>query len=110
MEVPRLGIELELPLLAYTTTAATLDLSCICDLHQSSRQRRILNQLSEASYQTHILKDASRVHLPPSHDGNSNMFLKVKKRGSIIHKLKYYESMIVFKKLSKKDISLHPCS
>ena len=36
MEVPRLGVELELQLLAYTTATATQDLSHICDLHYSS--------------------------------------------------------------------------
>ena len=48
MEVPRLGVELELQLLVYTTATTTWDLSCICKLHSSSRQRRILNPLSEA--------------------------------------------------------------
>ena len=32
-EVPRLGVESELQLLAYTTATATPDLSCICNLH-----------------------------------------------------------------------------
>ena len=36
MEVPRLGAELELPLLAYTIATATWDLSHICNLHHSS--------------------------------------------------------------------------
>ena len=35
MEVPRLGVELELQLLAYTTTKATWNLSHICDLHEA---------------------------------------------------------------------------
>ena len=48
MEVPRLGVELELYLLAYTTATATWDLSCICKLHHSSRQHLILNSLIEA--------------------------------------------------------------
>ena len=48
MKVPRLGVELELQLLAYTTATATLDLSCTCNLCCSSQQRRILNPLSEA--------------------------------------------------------------
>ena len=48
MEVPRLRVELELQLLAYTTATATRDLSCIFDLYHNSRQRRILNPLSEA--------------------------------------------------------------
>ena len=38
MEVPRLGVESELQLLAYTTTIATQDLSYVCDLYHSSRQ------------------------------------------------------------------------
>ena len=33
MEIPRLGVESELQLLAYTTAIATWDLSCICSLH-----------------------------------------------------------------------------
>jgi len=50
MEVPRLGIKLELQLPAYTTaTAAMLDWrSRFCDLHHSSWQCGILNPLSEA--------------------------------------------------------------
>ena len=46
MEVPRLGIELELQLLA--TAIAMQDLSHVCYLHQSSRQHWILNPLSVA--------------------------------------------------------------
>ena len=46
MEVPRLGIELELQPLAYTTAAAMQDPSCVCDLHHSSRQCQILKPLS----------------------------------------------------------------
>ena len=48
MKVPRLGVELAPQLPAYTTTTATWDLNRVCDLHHSSRQRRILNPLSEA--------------------------------------------------------------
>ena len=59
MEVPRLGVQLELQLPAYTTGTATLDPSHICDLHYSSQQCWILNPLSEASDQTHILRDTS---------------------------------------------------
>ena len=36
MEVPRLGVQLELQLLAYTTATATPDLSGVCDLHHGS--------------------------------------------------------------------------
>ena len=52
MEVPRLGVKLELQLPAYTTATGTQDLSCICDLHHSLGQRQILNPLSEARDQT----------------------------------------------------------
>ena len=40
MELPRLGAELELQLLAYITAIATQDPSRICNLHHSSRQCR----------------------------------------------------------------------
>ena len=36
MEVPRLGVESQLQLLAGTTATATPDLSCVCDLHHGS--------------------------------------------------------------------------
>ena len=59
MEVPRLGVELDLLLPAYTTATATGDLSRICDLHHSSRQHWIPDPLSEARDQTHILLETS---------------------------------------------------
>ena len=48
MEVPSLGIKLELHLLAYTTATAMLDPNRVCELHHSSQKPRILNPLSEA--------------------------------------------------------------
>ena len=48
MEVPRLGVQSELKLPAYTTATATQDLRHICHLHHSSWQPRIPNPLSEA--------------------------------------------------------------
>ena len=59
MEVPRLGIELELQLLAYTIATATRDLSHICDRYHSSWQCRIPNPLNEARDRTQVLMDAS---------------------------------------------------
>ena len=55
MEVTRLGVELELELPAYTTATATQDPSSTCDPHHSSRQRQILNPMSEARYRTRNL-------------------------------------------------------
>ena len=62
MEVPRLGVEPELQLPAYTTATATQDRSLICNLHHSSQQCRILSPLSGTRDQTHILMDTSGVH------------------------------------------------
>ena len=52
MEVPRLGVQLELQLLAYSTAIAMQDLSRVCDLHHSSQQCRILNSLSKSRDRT----------------------------------------------------------
>ena len=48
MEVPRLGVKLELQLPGYATAIAMLDLSLICDPQHSWWQCQILNTLSEA--------------------------------------------------------------
>jgi len=61
MEVPRLGVELELQMQAYITATATQNLSCICNLHHSSQQRQILSLLREARNQSCVLMDASLV-------------------------------------------------
>ena len=62
MEVPWLGVKLELQLPAYATATATQGPSFVCDLPHSSQQRRILNPLSEARDRTRILMDTSRAH------------------------------------------------
>ena len=53
MEVPRLGVDLELQLSAYTTATAMQALSHVCDRHHSSWQRQILNPLREAGSNLH---------------------------------------------------------
>ena len=53
MEVPRLGIKLELQLPTYATATATQNPSHVCDLHHTSWQRQSLNPLSKANPQPH---------------------------------------------------------
>ena len=48
MEVPKLGIELELQLQAFAATTEMQDRSRVGDKHYSSWERQILNPLSEA--------------------------------------------------------------
>ena len=57
MELPRLGGQIR----AAAAATATPDLRRICDLHCGSWQCWILNPLSGASDQTHILMDISQV-------------------------------------------------
>ena len=61
MEVPTLGIQSELQLLAYTTATVTPDPSHVWDLHHSSQKHKILNPLSEARDQTHNLMVPSQI-------------------------------------------------
>ena len=61
MEIPRLGVQSELQLPAYTTATATPDPSHVCDLHHCSQQCRILNPLSKARNWICILIDTSQI-------------------------------------------------
>ena len=71
MDVPRPGVELELPLPTYATATSTPDLSHICYLHHSLRQCWILDPLSEARDRTYIFMDTSRILNLLSPSGNS---------------------------------------
>ena len=62
MEVPRLGGESELQLLANVTATAKPYLSHVCDLFHSSRQHWIFNPLSEARDWTCVLVHTSQIH------------------------------------------------
>ena len=64
MEVPRLGVESELQLLAYTTATATLDPSHIFKLCLILQQLQILNLLSDTRDQTRISMDTMLGSLP----------------------------------------------
>ena len=61
MQVPSLGVDKELQLLAYATATAMPNLSYVCDLHHSSWQHQILNPLSETRDQICVLVDTSQV-------------------------------------------------
>ena len=69
MEVPRVGVESELQLPAYTTATATRDPSHVCDLHHSSRQRQILNLLSKARDPIRNLMVPSQIRFHCSTEG-----------------------------------------
>ena len=62
MEIPKLGVESELQVLAYTTVTAMWDLRSICSLYHSSQQYWISNPLYKAWDQTHSLIDTSQIH------------------------------------------------
>ena len=53
------GVELELQLLAYAVATATLDPSCVCNLHHSLWQHWILNSLSKARDQILIFTETT---------------------------------------------------
>ena len=61
MEVPRLGVKLELQLPVCATATAQRDPSCLCDLHYSLWQCLIPNPLSEVRYRTYNLMDTSQI-------------------------------------------------
>ena len=84
MEVLRLGVESELPLLAYTRARATQDPSHVCNLHHSSRQRQILNPLSKARDRTHNLMVPSRIRVHGAMKINFKKFPKLQKVVSCI--------------------------
>ena len=69
MEVPRLGVESELQLLAYTTATETH----ICNVYHSSQQPPILNPLSKDRGWICVLMNTSEVLNPLSHNGNSTL-------------------------------------
>ena len=94
MEVPRLVVESELQLLVYTTATATLDHSCICDLHPSSWQLIILNPLREARDRTYIFMDTIWVCNPLRYNTNS------KKQSLLLFLFLFLAVMFMFKKLS----------
>ena len=71
VEVPKLGVQLELQPPAYTPATATQDPSCIFDPHHSSQQRRVPNPLSKARDRTRVLMDARSDSFLLSHDRNS---------------------------------------
>ena len=71
MEVARPGVESELQLPASVTATAMPDSSRIYDLHHSLQQHWVLNPLSKARDQTHILMDTSQFLNLLSHNGNS---------------------------------------
>ena len=106
MEVPRLGIELELRLPAYTTAIATQDLSCICDLHHTSWQCQIPKPLTKARDRTRICMDTSWICFHFTTTGTPRViFLKSKVYTQQLWFLKIYA--LALDTLSVKGFKLH---
>ena len=61
IEVPRLRVQSELQLPAYTIATIMWDQSRVCKLHHSSQQLQILSSLSKARDRTCVLMDTSWV-------------------------------------------------
>ena len=123
-EVPRLGVESELQLLACATATARPDQSCICDLHCSLLQCLILNPLIEARNRTCILMDIRpgivhpqrqlQVLNPLSHKGNSpeltiffNISLATKVKANITSPLDYCALPDISASVSRWQSVLH---
>ena len=85
MEVPRLGVQLELLLLAYARATATRDLNCICDLHHSSQQRQILNPLNEARDRTRNLMVPTQICFRCTTTGTPKMTPTLEDAGLPLH-------------------------
>ena len=62
MEVPRLGVELELQLLPYITATAMWDPSLICDYTTAHSDARSLTPLSKSRDQNCVLMDTCQIH------------------------------------------------
>ena len=94
MEVPRLGVESELQLPAYTTATAAQDLSCICNLHRSSRQLGILDPLSEARDRTRVLMDPHWVHYHGAMTGTPECGYHLISGSLNNHTVSYWEKIV----------------
>ena len=100
MQVPRLGGESKLQLLAYTTATAMLDPGLVCDLHHSSWQCQIPHPLSKARDQTQVLIDSRQICFhwatigTPSRHGFEAFFYFLKTEISLMYNIICYRCMI----------------
>ena len=71
MEVPKLGVKLELQLLVYTTALAAWDPSYICNLHHGSQQRWFPNPLARLGFELTSSWILVRLVISETHNENS---------------------------------------
>ena len=76
-EVPRLRVQLELPLPVSTTATAIQDPSLVNDQHYSSWQHQMPNPLSENRDQTIIFMDTSQIGFRCTTTGTSQISLSL---------------------------------
>ena len=88
MSIPRLEVASELQLLAYTTATAVQDPSHVFDLHHSSGQGWILNPLSKARDQTHVLMNTDWVgyHLATMRSPASTLFAMLSRKDTFLRR------------------------
>ena len=92
----RIEVELELQLQAYLTATAMQDLSQVCNLHQNSWQHWILNPLSEAREQTHIIMITCQIHFLCTTIGNLTLSLdkdELVSKAQVTPNGKYFKSI-----------------
>ena len=94
MEVPGLEVKLELQA-ARLHPSHSWDPNCICSLHHNSTQCWILNSLSKAREQTHILMSTSWVCNPQSHNGNSQALLLYKMSLMVVYEQHYNQVFLL---------------
>ena len=85
LEVLRLGFESELRQLAHATAIVTWDPSCVCDLHHSMWQHRILDPLSEARILILNLVVTSWVHFRCATTGTPRIWRFLKRKKTLCH-------------------------
>ena len=83
MVASRLGVDLELQLPVYTIASATLELSCVCNVHHQLMAMPDPNPLNKARDRTPIFMNTSWIRSPCATMGTPTELLKVLGRNGV---------------------------